>query len=156
MKKLASARIIPGLIILALGVALLLHNFDLVSFGELRKWWPMLVIALGVQWAIEGRNKVFGALVVIAGGALQLDTLGLVDVEWREMWRFWPVLLIAVGLGMILQKGGRDNIFGGTLVTSLGAYFLASNFGLIRFDVWQLWPVAVILLGAAMIRKAVR
>ena len=50
MKKLPSARIIPGLIILALGVALLLHNFDLVSFGELRKWWPMLVVALGVQW----------------------------------------------------------------------------------------------------------
>lgn len=156
MKRLVSPRIIPGLIILALGVALLAHNFELVSFGELKKWWPMLVIALGVQWAVEGRNKLFGALAVVAGGALQLDTLGLVDVEWRRMWRFWPVLLIAVGLGMILQKGGRDNMFGGALIMSLGAYFLASNFGLIRFDVWQLWPVAVILLGVAMIRKAMR
>ena len=156
MNKLVSPRIVPGLIIAALGVALLLHNFDVISFGELRKWWPMLLIALGLQWAIEARNRVVGVVVVVAGVALQLDTLGLVDVEWRDLWRFWPVLLIAAGLGMLLQKSGRDNVFGGVLMTSLGAFFLARNFGLVGFSAWELWPLAVILLGVAMIRKAMR
>jgi hypothetical protein len=154
--RLANPRILPGLVIAALGVLLLLHNFDVVNIGSFYKLWPMLMIALGLQWAIEGRNKVFGALVVVAGAALQLDTLGWVDVEWREIWRFWPLLLVAVGVGMMVQKGGRDNVFGGALIASLGAYFLASNFHLIRFDLWELWPLAVILLGLAMIRKAWR
>jgi hypothetical protein len=151
-----SPRALPGLIIAALGGLLLLHNFGVLDIGRAIKLWPMLLIAFGLHLAVEGRNKVFGALVVVAGVALQLDKLGWVDVEWRHMWRFWPVLLIAVGVGMMVQRSGRDNLFGGALVTSLGAYFLASNFNLIQIDLWQLWPVAVILLGIAMIRKAVR
>ena len=154
--RFVSPRALPGLVVAALGALLLLHNFDVLDIGRASKLWPLLVIAGGLQWAIQGRNKVFGGLVVATGAALQVDTLGWVDVEWRQMWRFWPVLLIAVGLGMILQRGGRDNAFGGALIASLGAYFLASNFHLIRIDVWQLWPIAVILLGVAMIRKAVR
>jgi hypothetical protein len=156
MKRLASPRIVPGLIIAALGVALLLHNFGILALGDLTRWWPLLLVAFGLHWAIEGGNKVFGGLIAVAGAALQLDTLGLVDVEWRQIWRLWPLVLIAVGLGMILQKGGRDNVFGGALIASIGSYFLASNFDLIRFDAWRLWPLAVILLGVAMIRKAMR
>ncbi len=152
--RLLSPRALPGLIIAALGVGLLLHNFDVISFGELRQWWPMLLIALGVQWAVEARNRVFGILVVVAGAALQLDALGLVDVEWQGLWRFWPVLLIAVGVGMLFQKGGRDNLFAGALLTSLGAFFLARNLEWVVFSIWELWPVAVILLGLAMVRRA--
>ena len=156
MSRVLSPKAIPGLIIAVLGVALLLHNFDVIELGDVTRWWPMLMVALGVQWAVDGRNKVFGALVVVAGGALQLDKLDLITVEWRELWQFWPALLIAVGLGMVLQKGGRENLFGGVFVASLGAYFLASNLGMIRFEVWELWPLAVILLGIGMIRKAMR
>jgi hypothetical protein len=156
MSRTLSPRVVPGLIIAALGLLLLLHNFNVIDIGAARRLWPLLLVALGLHWAIEGRNKMLGAVVAVAGVALQLDTLGWVDVEWRDLWRFWPVLLIAVGVGMMLQRGGRDNVFGGALITSLGAYFLASNFGLIRIDVWQLWPVAVILIGVAMIRKAMR
>jgi hypothetical protein len=147
-------RALPGLVIAALGVLLLLHNFDVFSLGDLSRLWPMLFIAIGLQWAIEGRNKVFGALVAVTGVALQLDVLGWVDVRWRELWRFWPVLLIAVGVGMVIRRGDRDNVFGGALIAFLGVYFLASNFNLIRFDLWELWPVAVILLGIVMIRRA--
>ncbi|MEZ5395487.1 MAG: DUF5668 domain-containing protein [Bryobacterales bacterium] len=155
--KFASPRVIPGLIIAALGALLLLNNFDILDIGQLRKLWPLLVVALGLHWAIEGHNKVMGGLVAVTGVALQLDKLGWVDVEWRELWRYWPVLLIAAGVGMIVQRGGgRDNQFGGALLASLGAYLLASNLNWIHIELWQLWPVAVILLGVAMIRKAVR
>ncbi|MCB9385562.1 MAG: hypothetical protein H6509_13180 [Bryobacterales bacterium] len=154
--KFASPRVLPGLIIAALGALLLLNNFDILDIGQLRKLWPLLVVALGLHWAIEGNNKVLGGLVAAAGVALQLDKLGWVDVEWRELWRYWPVLLIAGGVGMMMQRGGRDNQFGGALLASIGAYLLASNLGWIQVEMWQLWPVAVILLGVAMIRKAVR
>lgn len=150
------ARVLPGLVIAALGILLLLHNFDILDIGRVSRLWPLLIVALGLHWAIEGRNKVLGAVVAFAGIALQLDLLGWVDVRWRDLWRLWPVLLIAAGVGMIAQRGGRDNAFGGVLITCVGAFFLADNFGLVRFDLWQLWPVAVILIGLAMIRKAMR
>lgn len=107
MKNVLNPRIIPGLIIAALGLALLLHNFNVVSLGDLFRWWPMLLIAVGVQWAIEGRNRTFGALVVIAGAALQLETLGLVDIDWRDAWRFWPVAVILIGFTMIRKAMRR-------------------------------------------------
>ena len=71
---------------------------------------------------------------------------------------FYVVILgmAASGVGMMVQRGGRDNQFGGALLASIGAYLLASNLGWIQVEMWQLWPVAVILLGVAMIRKAVR
>lgn len=40
-----------GFVLIVLGVLLLAHNFDLLQFGWLRQWWPLILIALGV-WSI--------------------------------------------------------------------------------------------------------
>jgi hypothetical protein len=37
-----------GIILVIVGVLLLANNFDLLSLGWLRQWWPALLIALGV------------------------------------------------------------------------------------------------------------
>jgi hypothetical protein len=37
-----------GIILVVVGALLLAHNFDLLSLGWLRQWWPALLIALGV------------------------------------------------------------------------------------------------------------
>jgi hypothetical protein len=40
-----------GLILIAVGAVLLAHNFGFFSWGWLRQWWPLLLIALGL-WSI--------------------------------------------------------------------------------------------------------
>ena len=46
-------------------------------------------------------NLVVGVAVTLAGGALLLDTLGL--MEFRQALRFWPVLVVLYGASIVAQ-----------------------------------------------------
>lgn len=153
-KSILSPRVLPGLLIVLLGVILLAHNFGYISLQSFRQLWPLLVVAFGLQLIFAGGNRVVGLALAVSGAALQLDALGWIDLEWREIWRFWPVALLVIGVGMLVKPASRENLVGGSILTGLGAYFLASNFNLIHFGLWELWPIAVIIAGIAMIRKA--
>ena len=153
-KSIISPRVLPGLLIVALGVILLAHNFGYLSLESFRQLWPLLVVAFGLQMMFAGGNRVVGLALAISGLALQLDALGWITLEWREIWRFWPVALLVIGGGMLLKPAKRENVIGGSILVALGAYFLASNLNLIHFGLWELWPIAIIIAGVAMIRKA--
>ena len=153
-KNLLSPRVLPGLVVAAAGIILLLNSFDIVSLGGLARFWPLLLVALGAHLAIEGGNRVCGSILAAVGVALQLDNLGMLTINIRDVMRLWPVLLIALGAQMLIRPKGKDNSVGGIILLSLGAYFLARNFGMIDFGIQQLWPIAVIAAGVAMLRKA--
>lgn len=146
-------RILPGLLILALGVALLLHNFRVVDLGGLRVFWPLTLVAFGLHLFFERNSRLFGGTVAALGAALQVENLGWADIPWGRIRDFWPLLLIAAGASMLL-KGARDNVVFGVVLITLGAYFQGENLGWVRFDLIDLWPVAVIAAGAAMVMKA--
>ena len=38
-----------GIILVIVGALLLANNFDLLSLGWLRQWWPAILIAIGVM-----------------------------------------------------------------------------------------------------------
>jgi hypothetical protein len=154
-RSLLSPRALPGLLIVALGVMLLAHNFGYLSLRSFQQVWPLLVVAFGLHLIFSGGHRVLGLALTISGVALQMDALGWIDLEWRAIWRFWPVALLVIGGGMLLRPGNRDNLVGGSVLVGLGAYFLASNLKLITFGLWELWPVAIIIAGVAMILKAV-
>ena len=96
-RSLLSPRALPGLLIAALGVLLLLNNLDVLDIGGLRRYWPLLLVALGVQIALDKGSRIAGVALIVVGAALQLSTLDLIDIDWKTVLRFWPVILIAVG-----------------------------------------------------------
>jgi hypothetical protein len=153
-KILLSPRVLPGLVVAAAGVILLLNSFDILDLGGIARFWPLLLIALGAHLALEGGNRTFGIIVAAIGVALQLDNLGMLTIDIRDVMRLWPVVLIALGAQMLIRPKGKDNSVGGIILLSLGSYFLARNFGLIDFGLQQLWPIAVIAAGVGMLRKA--
>ena len=153
-KNLFSPRVLPGLVVAAAGVILLLNSFDIVNLGGLYRYWPLLLIAFGAHLAIEGGNRVFGSILAAAGVALQLDNLGMLTINIRDVMRLWPILLIALGAQMLMRPKGKDNSAFGIILLSVGSYFLARNFGMIDFGLQQLWPIAVIAAGVGMLRKA--
>jgi hypothetical protein len=114
----------------------------------------LLLSAFGAHLALEGGNRTFGAIVAAVGVTLQLDNLGMLTINIRDVMRLWPALLIALGAQMLIRPKGKDNSVGGIILLSLGSYFLARNFGLIEFGIQQLWPIAVIAAGIGMLRKA--
>lgn len=155
-RSLVGARVIPGLILAAVGVVLLLSNLGLVSLTELLVWWPMLLLAFGLHVFFNDRNRLLGLALIGAGALVQLRELELFRIQWRAVQDYWPLLLIVVGLSLILRRGGRDSTAGGVVLTALGAYFLASNFGYVDVPLWRLWPVALIGLGFEMARRSLQ
>lgn len=153
-KSPLSPRILPGLIVAAAGIVLLLNSFDILDLGGLRRYWPLLLVALGAHIAFEGGNKVFGGIVAAVGASLQLENLGLLDINVRQVLQFWPLVLIGLGLKMFLRPAGKDNSTTGIILVTLGAYFQAWNLDMINFGIAQLWPVLVIAAGIGMLRKS--
>lgn len=53
----------------------------------------------GRSWNVSG--VFWGLLLVVLGGLLLLGNLGLVEVNWSEMWRLWPLLIVAAGFSVL-------------------------------------------------------
>jgi hypothetical protein len=96
--------VFTGLLFLALGIILLLDNFNLIDARPLlSQWWPALFILIGLKTLIihEGSYAWIGALFWIAVGALFLSsTLGFVSIALPTL--MWPLILIWLGVYTIV------------------------------------------------------
>ena len=148
--------IIPGLIVLAVGVLLLLHNFAVVQFGEVRIYWPLLVIAGGVYWVLDPKSRAVGIVAVLVGIAFQASSLGFIRIE--ELLDFWPLILLALGIHLLLSEKARKQgeWMTGALVLALGVIFQLQELSLFGVSIGRVWPLLVIIAGFAMLQKALR
>lgn len=97
-----SGRILPGAILIALGLVFLAGN--LWSFDLWDTLWPLVLIALGFLWIVRGPLWL-GVVSLVSGGIFLADGLGA-DVD---MGTYWPLLIIALGVGILLE---RSNVRG--------------------------------------------
>lgn len=91
---------LPGLVLMAVGVVLLLDNLDWVESGQILRFWPLLLVGVGVNHLFGSRDrgaKIIGAVLAGVGGVLLLSSLNVLEIEVR---RLWPLLLIAFGFLM--------------------------------------------------------
>lgn len=95
-----SNQAIVGLIVVLIGVVLLADSLDIVQTGGILRWWPSLLIIVGVWRLVVNRlTNVVGPVVLISIGAfLQMIFLGY------DVGDLWPVALIL--LGVLLLFGG--------------------------------------------------
>lgn len=92
-----SGRIVPGAILIALGLVFLAGN--LWSFDLWETLWPLVLIALGLVWVVRGPLWL-GIVSIVVGGIFLADALGA-DVD---MGTYWPLVLIALGVGILLER----------------------------------------------------
>ena len=45
-----------GIILIVIGCLFLAHNFDLLQWGWLRQWWPLILIGIGI-WSIVDNKR---------------------------------------------------------------------------------------------------
>lgn len=93
-----------GVLLTVIGLFILLSNLDVLDLGPfLSRWWPLLIMLLGLwKLGVWGARSLGSALLLIIIGILcQLATLGI--VTWGAIFRLWPVLLIAIGAWMLLR-----------------------------------------------------
>ena len=110
-----SGRLIAGIIIIAIGALFLLNSTGIADVGGLTKWWPMIIVLLGVWRLIAQKfRSLFGPLLLIAIGViLQLWQL---DISGLDFGTLWPAILIVVGIAILAggfnrrrRRRGRRN-----------------------------------------------
>jgi predicted membrane protein len=84
---------ITGGILVLVGLAFLLDHLGFISIGNPFRFWPSLVVLVGLLNFIAHR-RAWGALLMFAGVILQLNELGITHFGWGQL---WPMLLIALG-----------------------------------------------------------
>ena len=121
-------RMIVGLAIALFGVVLVLDRLNLVDADQALRWWPAVIVAVGALIYTQSRRVgggVNGIIVMIIGGWLLLNSVGVLRVGFWEM--FWPLILVGIGSMLVLQSmrrrtrevsGDRDNTMNAFAVLS--------------------------------------
>ena len=99
-----------GLLLAAAGVVLQLTTLDLIdirwrTLWSLWRFWPVILIAVGVSMMIRQRDNMIGGAVVASLGVYFLaSNFYVIDFE---IWRLWPIAVIALGFSMMRRSRGR-------------------------------------------------
>jgi hypothetical protein len=99
----ARKQIMWGLVLIAVGVVFLLERMDLVDVGSVWHYWPLLVVASGVNQTIgypSAREFSNGLWTVFIGLWLFAVFEGIFGLSFFNS---WPLFLLMAGLQMILR-----------------------------------------------------
>jgi predicted membrane protein len=98
-----TGRTVAGVILVLLGVLFTLDNFGVVEAREIFRFWPLAIVALGVVTLSRARlpeQRIVGTLIIVAGAAFLMRSLGLVSFRLRVR-ELWPLFLVLGGGFMI-------------------------------------------------------
>jgi predicted membrane protein len=102
-------RLVVGLAIALFGVVLVLDRLNLVVADQALEWWPAVIVAIGALMYTQSRRTgggLNGIIVMIIGGWLLLNSVGIVRVRFWEM--FWPMVLIGIGSVLVMHAMRRQ------------------------------------------------
>lgn len=105
-RRFAGGSLVVGLFLIALGALFLADNVGFEIPGSVWKYWPFLLIAMGVaRWGFGGDDdERRGGYWLIATGLYGwVSVFGLFGLGWGTA---WPLMLVAVGLSMVFFRGG--------------------------------------------------
>ena len=97
---------------------------------------------------------VFGLVLVACGLMWTLENLGVPGVD--EVLRWWPAALLVYGLVRITGADGTRRAASGAIVTLIGVWLLAREFGIIHVSIFRLWPVWLVVVGSVLVWRSMR
>jgi predicted membrane protein len=125
LHDLDPGRTVLGLAVVAIGVLYVLDNLGVLDAGSaIHRWWPLVIIAVGVSQLVTRSGSNVGPVVVIGIGSLLL--LATTDALGEDAWSYvWPVALIGFGALVVLGRYGRARPAGAApdeVVTATGIF----------------------------------
>jgi hypothetical protein len=107
-RSVAAPRFIIGVFVVLMGLALLLDQMGVIPAHHVTRFWPAILVALGLSTLTRGRRRgsVTGLVLIVVGSWLLLNELGLLLLQ---PWEFiWPLIVVVIG-ARIMMRGSRDN-----------------------------------------------
>ncbi len=99
------SRLIIGLALIAGGILFTLDNFGLVDVSELWRFWPLVLVAVGLA-KFANRSFFAGTILVGLGTLFLLRTFGLLRFHLSYL---FPLILVFIGLRIVFgqRRGAR-------------------------------------------------
>jgi hypothetical protein len=101
-------RVIVGLMVVLFGAALLLDNLNVMEAGDLIRYWPFGLIAIGAAKLVQEEDRsgrITGGLFVGIGVLMAIQNFVYFEMD---VWRWWPLAVVGFGL-MILMRAFRSS-----------------------------------------------
>lgn len=104
-------RVLGGIGLMLFGVVMLIDRAGIMDAGRVLRFWPLILVAIGVQQLAWGRRSLDGTAAsgrggfvwIAIGGVFLLNSLGITQASVFEL--FWPLLLIGVGVRLLTHTG---------------------------------------------------
>ena len=151
MRLRFNVHVVLGVIVGLLGILFTLQNFGLLSLGDVQRFWPLLVVAVGLCRVFERSGRVEGLILLIVGGGVQLSNLGLFALPVHEVVRYWPLTVVAVGLWELALSQSIRAMVEGFAIASLGMWLQFSYFGVVHISSYRPWPLVLVAVGGLMV-----
>lgn len=105
--SLNKGQLFMGALLILVGAAFLLDQMRMIEVGHVWRYWPFLIIAMGVKKLLDnqpaGRPR-RGWFMVLLGTLLALDEFRILRMQ-----QTWPLFVVAFGVGMIRKSLGRPS-----------------------------------------------
>jgi predicted membrane protein len=98
-----STRLVAGLMVVAVGLAFMFDNLGWMDAGQLIRYWPFGIIAIGVVKLVQAQSwsgRILGGIICAVGAMLAADVVFVVHLN---VFRWWPVAIIIFGVMIVLK-----------------------------------------------------
>ena len=99
-----------GIIIVLFGLGFLLQQLNVPwANNVISSWWPLVIVAIGINaWRSNPRAFVGPLIIVAVGAVLFIDNFHLLHTSAWNI--FWPVVIMFIGLQIALGKFSGPNV----------------------------------------------
>ncbi|MGE5557659.1 MAG: LiaI-LiaF-like domain-containing protein [Bacillota bacterium] len=159
VKKEGRRALLPGLILVCIGLVLLLSSLEIIDVTW-QSFWPLLLLGMGIvmEWEYFAGGGKRPEMLVPAGILITISILFLICAfyGWDRMSLLWPFFILAPALGLfqlyLFGERKRALLFPVAILTVLGATFLAANLGFSGAP-RILAPAAMIAIGLYLLLR---
>jgi predicted membrane protein len=100
---IARVKLVAGIFFAALGILMTLDNLDLVVAYRFLRYWPVVLIAIGLLKVTERTDRLVGVISLAAGAVLLARNAHWIRFPISAL---WPLALIVAGAAIVIHALG--------------------------------------------------
>jgi predicted membrane protein len=100
---IAGGKLVAGIFFALLGVLMTLDNLDLFESWRVLRFWPVVLIVIGVMKMRDEGDQMMAVIAIAAGALLLGRSFHLFHIR---IWDLWPLVLVVAGGTVVMHALG--------------------------------------------------